>query len=116
MSIRFAAPPPVDDTDGDDDKLSQSTGSNSDDYPEEDNNFDDWASDQELSRPCQSLFEDRGFPTADAALDHDESVHSFSLRETCTKLGGCSLDISVLEETDCFYFMFQTWTCINRFD
>jgi len=110
MSIRFAAPPRVDNTD------EQSTGSNSDDYPEEDNNFDDWVSDQELSRPCQSLFEDRSFPTADAALNYDESVHAFSLTETCTKLSGCLLDRPILGETDCFYYMFQTWTCINGFD
>lgn len=109
MSIRFAAPPRTDATD-DDDRLSQSTGSNTDDYSEEDNNFDDWVSDQEHSRPCQSLFDDRSFPTADAALKHDESVHAFSLAETCTKLSACS--VWSIGETD----VVQTWTYITGFD
>lgn len=89
MSIRFATPL---DTQGDSDnaslQLSSSSGDSEDnDYPEEDNNFDDWVSDQALNRPCRSLFdEEKDFPSIDEALRYDQSTHGFSLAETCTRL------------------------------
>ncbi|KIJ59063.1 hypothetical protein HYDPIDRAFT_101466 [Hydnomerulius pinastri MD-312] len=83
MSIRFAAPPP---TQNDVDDHSVSSGSDSEDYAEEDNNFEDWVSDQAEIRPCQSLFEDRSFPTAAGALAFDKASHGFDLDAASTKL------------------------------
>ncbi|KAG6337383.1 hypothetical protein ID866_1706 [Astraeus odoratus] len=81
MSLRFATPL---DVESDADNSSQ-PGSNSDDFPEEDNNFDDWVSDH-LSRPCRSLFDDKNFPTAEGTIQYDESVHGFNLIGIFTQL------------------------------
>ncbi|KAI6027839.1 S-adenosyl-L-methionine-dependent methyltransferase [Pisolithus microcarpus] len=82
-SIRFATPLATQSSDNDSDDLSSS---DSEDYPEEDNNFDDWVSDQALGRPCRSLFDETDFPSVDDALRYDQSTHGFNLTETCTRL------------------------------
>lgn len=76
MSIRFAAPPHTQD---DVDDLTTSSSSDSEDYAEEDNNFEDWISDQGQLQPCRSLFEDKTFTTAAEALTYDKSTHGFDL-------------------------------------
>ncbi|KAF8837755.1 S-adenosyl-L-methionine-dependent methyltransferase [Paxillus ammoniavirescens] len=83
MSIRFAVPPPTQD---DVDDHSTSSGSDSEDYTEEDNNFEDWVSDQAQIQPCRSLFEDKRFPTSAGALEFDRSTHGFDLDATCKRL------------------------------
>ncbi|KAI6107141.1 S-adenosyl-L-methionine-dependent methyltransferase [Pisolithus croceorrhizus] len=82
-SIRFATPLTTQSPDNDSDDLSSS---DSEDYPEEDNNFDDWVSDEALNRPCRSLFDEKDFPNVDDALRYDQSTHGFNLTETCTRL------------------------------
>ncbi|KAI5987412.1 S-adenosyl-L-methionine-dependent methyltransferase [Pisolithus marmoratus] len=67
-SIRFATPLATQDSDTD-----SLSSSHSEDYPEEDNNFDDWASDQAL--PCRSLFDQQDFPSVDDVLRYDQSTH-----------------------------------------
>ena len=76
MSIRFAALPRTQD-DADDGATSSS--SDSEDYTEEDNNFDDWISDQGRLQACRSLFEDKTFISAAEALEYDKSIHGFAL-------------------------------------
>ncbi|KAF9232315.1 S-adenosyl-L-methionine-dependent methyltransferase [Melanogaster broomeanus] len=83
MSIRFAVPPP---TQEDVDDHSTSSDSDSEDYVEEDNNFEDWVSDQAQIQPCRSLFDDNSFPTVAGALDFDKSTHGFDLDVTSKKL------------------------------
>ncbi|KAI6039613.1 S-adenosyl-L-methionine-dependent methyltransferase [Pisolithus marmoratus] len=78
-SIRFATPLTTQDSDND-----SLSSSHSEDYSEEDNNFDDWVSDQAL--PCRSLFDQRDFTTVDEALRYDQSTHGFSLTDTYTRL------------------------------
>lgn len=76
MSIRFAIPPQTqDDTDG----RGTSSSSDSEDYTEEENNFEDWISDQGQLQICQSLFEDKTFTTATEALTYDKFTHGFDL-------------------------------------
>ncbi|KAI5995140.1 S-adenosyl-L-methionine-dependent methyltransferase [Pisolithus albus] len=82
-SIRFATPLATQCSDNDSDDPSSS---DSEDYPEEDNNFDDWVSDQALNRPCRSLFDENDFASVDDALQYDQSTHGFNLTETCTRL------------------------------
>ncbi|EGN97901.1 hypothetical protein SERLA73DRAFT_91051 [Serpula lacrymans var. lacrymans S7.3] len=53
---------------------------------EEDNNWDDWVSDQVAHQPCESLFEDRRFPSTTEALAFDKSTHNFDLEATCSRL------------------------------
>jgi len=76
MSIRFAAVPQSQD---DADDRATSSNSGSEDYAEEDNNFEDWISDQGQLQACRSLFEDKTFATAAEALTHDRSTHGFDL-------------------------------------
>ena len=76
MSIRFAVPAHTQD---DADDRTTPSGSDSEDYTEEDNNFADWVSDQGQLQACRSLFEDRTFTTATEALTYDKSTHGFDL-------------------------------------
>lgn len=76
MSIRFAALPRTQD---DADDRTTSSSSDSDEYAEEDNNFEDWVSDQEQLALCRSLFDDKTFTTATQALKYDKSTHGFDL-------------------------------------
>ncbi|KAG9308854.1 S-adenosyl-L-methionine-dependent methyltransferase [Chiua virens] len=81
MSIRFAA---LSDTQNDVDDHTTSSKSDSEDYAEEDNNFEDWISDQAQFHPCRSLFDDKTFTTATEALNYDKSTHGFDL-DTASK-------------------------------
>ena len=76
MSIRFAAVPHIQD---DADDRATSSSSDSEDYTEEDNNFEDWTSDREHLQACRSLFEDKTFTTAAETLKYDKSTHGFDL-------------------------------------
>jgi protein arginine N-methyltransferase 3 len=76
MSIRFTVPPHTQD---DTDDRTTSSGSDSEDYTEEDNNFADWVSDQGQLQACRSLFEDKTFATAAEVLAYDKSTHGFDL-------------------------------------
>ncbi|KAG8214938.1 S-adenosyl-L-methionine-dependent methyltransferase [Butyriboletus roseoflavus] len=76
MSIRFAALPHTQD---DADDRATSSSSDSEDYAEEDNNFEDWVSDQGQLQACRSLFEDKTFTTAAEALTYDKFTHGFDL-------------------------------------
>lgn len=60
---------------------SSSTGSE-----DEDNNWDDWVED-DIGLATQSLFEDRQFSSAEAALNYDKDTHGFDLVAISTKLG-----------------------------
>ncbi|KAF8121227.1 S-adenosyl-L-methionine-dependent methyltransferase [Boletus edulis] len=81
MSIRFnfAGLPHTQDHAGD---RTVSSGSDSEDCTEEDDNFDDWVSDHEQLQPCPSLFEDKTFTTATEALTYDKTTHGFDLDAT----------------------------------
>lgn len=79
MSIRFAALPHTQD---DADDRTTSSSSDSEDYAEEDNNFEDWISDQGQLQPCRSLFDDKTFPTAAETLAYDKATHGFDLDAT----------------------------------
>lgn len=85
MTIRFSGATVY--TGGEDvnDQSVSSSGSDSD-YAEEDNNFEDWVSDQDQSQSCRSLFEDKSFPSANAALLYDKTAHNFDLSSTYAKL------------------------------
>lgn len=72
MSIRFAVSPRTQD-------YAASSSSDSEDYADEDNNFEDWISDQGQLQACRSLFEDKAFATATEALNYDRSTHGFDL-------------------------------------
>ncbi|KAH0832399.1 S-adenosyl-L-methionine-dependent methyltransferase [Lanmaoa asiatica] len=78
MSIRFALHPLTHTQDDADDRATSSS-SNSEDYAEEDNNFEDWVSNQAQLQACRSLFEDKTFTTATEALTYDKSTHGFDL-------------------------------------
>lgn len=69
---------------------------------DEDDNFDDWTSDEAATLPCRSLFEDKTFPTAKAALEHDNTVHGFNLEDCCKKLSACFLSQTM--RATCSYF------------
>lgn len=77
MSIRFAVPPHT--QDDADDRATSPSSSDSEDYTEEDNNFEDWISDQGQLQACRSLFEDKTFTTAAEALTYDKCTHGFDL-------------------------------------
>ncbi|KIY60815.1 arginine N-methyltransferase 3 [Cylindrobasidium torrendii FP15055 ss-10] len=51
----------------------------------EEETWDDWVSDS-AKQPCQSLFDEESFPSAQEALAHDKSTHSFDLDAACSKL------------------------------
>jgi protein arginine N-methyltransferase 3 len=53
---------------------------------DQDNNWDDWVEESQ-GFATQSLFEDRQFPTAEAALSYDKETHNFDLVSVSTKLG-----------------------------
>ena len=60
---------------------SSSTGSE-----DQDNNWDDWVEETQ-GFATLSLFENRQFPTAEAALSYDKETHDFDLVSVSTKLG-----------------------------
>jgi type I protein arginine methyltransferase len=60
---------------------SSSTGSE-----DQDNNWDDWVEDSK-GFATLSLFENRQFSTAEAALSYDKETHEFDLVSVSTKLG-----------------------------
>ena len=62
-----------------------SSGSDSENYTEEDDNFEDWISDQGQSQACRSLFDDKAFSSAPETLEYDKSTHGFDLGATSKK-------------------------------
>lgn len=60
---------------------SSSTGSD-----DGDNEWNDWVEESQPT-PAKSLFEDREFPSAEAAITHDKETHNFDLSATSTRLG-----------------------------
>lgn len=85
MTIRFSGTTVYAGGEDVDDQSLSSSGSDSD-YAEEDNNFEDWVSDQDQNQSCRSLFEDKSFPSATAALSYDKTAHNFDLSSTYAKL------------------------------
>lgn len=82
MSIRL--PPPASVSDPISDSESHSSSSESDD--DDDQTWDDWVSDSNAQQQCKSLFEDKVFPSVEAALAYDKEAHQFSLEDICTAL------------------------------
>ena len=66
---------------------SQSSNSSSSTGSEDgDNDWDDWV-EEPTGFATLSLFEDRQFPNAEAALSYDKETHNFDLGSISTKLG-----------------------------
>jgi type I protein arginine methyltransferase len=53
---------------------------------DDDENWDDWASDSFAKQPCKSLFDEKTFPSIEDAFLHDRSNHGFDLNDICRKL------------------------------
>jgi len=58
--------------------------SSSDD--DEDQTWEDWASGSE-TQECKSLFDEKMFPSVEAALTYDEKTHKIALNDLCKTLG-----------------------------
>ncbi|KAG6902411.1 hypothetical protein C0995_000337 [Termitomyces sp. Mi166 len=80
MSVRL--PPPVDFPSNDDER----SDSESSEFDDDDQNWDDWASDSLIQVPCLSLFEEKKFPSVEEALSYDRATYGFDLNATCQKL------------------------------
>lgn len=80
MSLRL--PPPAN-FPNEEDEESDCVTSESDD---EDQNWDDWASDSLIQVPCLSLFDTKTLPSVEEALVYDKKSHGFDLNEVCTRL------------------------------
>jgi protein arginine N-methyltransferase 3 len=48
--------------------------------------WDDWASEPWTRARCQSLFEQKSFATVPEALEYDKETYGFDLREMCSRL------------------------------
>lgn len=81
MSIRL--PAPLDATEPDSDIEAGSSSSEDDDN---DDNWDEWISDSITQQECQSLFENKPFPSVEEALKYDKETYGFDLNQTCAKL------------------------------
>lgn len=76
MSVRL--PPPASHSAGESDIDSTSESDN-------DQTWDDWVSDN-AAQNCKSLFDDKVFPTVDAASQYDKDTHQFDLADVCKAL------------------------------
>jgi hypothetical protein len=63
----------------------EEVGSTSSEGEDDDQNWDDWASDSGLPA-CESLFEPKKLPSVTEALAYDKSTHGFDLSALCAHL------------------------------
>lgn len=68
----------------------EDSSSSEEDLGDDDDNWDDWASDSLAHLPCRSLFDDTTFPSAEEVIQYDQTAHSFNLdqisKNLCTYL------------------------------
>ncbi|RDB14874.1 Protein arginine N-methyltransferase 3 [Hypsizygus marmoreus] len=64
----------------------EETDSGSSEADDDDQNWDDWASDSLIKAPCQSLFDGKILPSVEEALAYDKASHGFDLNDVCSKL------------------------------
>jgi len=62
------------------DSVSSSTGE------DDDQNWDDWASDSFQTQECPSLFDKSNFPSASEAIVYDREKYGFDLNTVCSRL------------------------------
>lgn len=60
--------------------------SSEEDLGDDDDNWDDWASDSLTHLPCRSLFDDTTFPSAEEVIQYDQTAHGFNLDQICKNL------------------------------
>lgn len=87
MSIRL---PPQDVIQGPEDDIDSGSCLSSSDEDEDQNDpktWDDWISDSQENRECNSLFEDKKLASVAKAIEYDEQTHKFNLDRVSSKLG-----------------------------
>ena len=88
MSLRL--PPPTAASDPISGSESNSSSESEDDNEE---TWDDWVSDSNTQQNCKSLFDEKVFPSANEALEHDKNTHQFDLDDVCKSL--CEYTIAI---------------------
>jgi protein arginine N-methyltransferase 3 len=71
---------------------------------EDDQTWDEWASDS-VAAKTSSLFEDKQFPSVAEALEYDKATYGFDLNETCSRL--CSSQYRTV-------LCYLTYICVQR--
>jgi len=62
-----------------------STSASSESEDDNDQNWDDWASDSNAQQETKSLFDEKRLPSVESALAYDKETYNFSLDEFCKK-------------------------------
>ncbi|KAK7025560.1 hypothetical protein VNI00_015913 [Paramarasmius palmivorus] len=78
MSIHLHAPSNLVEREDDEESVPSS------EEDDDDQTWDDWVSDSNSRQPCRSLFEDKVFQNAEAALAYDKTTYGFNLDEKPT--------------------------------
>src|SRR5258708_35129401 len=52
----------------------------------DDDQWNDWISDSNTQQECKALFDDKHFPSVQAAAAYDKEIHSFVLNDVCKAL------------------------------
>ena len=77
MPIRLLSPTQL--------RQSEDTSSNSSSDIDDDQ-WNDWISDSNAEQECKSLFDDKQFPSVQAAAAYDKEIHHFVLDDVCKAL------------------------------
>lgn len=77
--------PPPHERDNDNGSISSSTGE------DDDQTWDDWASDSLKDQEYRSLFDDVRLPSVEKVVSYDKEKHGFDLYHVCSKLGSWTI-------------------------